>query len=737
MEPIVRADHGDWPQRQLILLDGERERGLQTAAELIAKRQPERLVWVSNAPIPDRISEVISAGICRPESRPISRPASKPISKPLPQPFSRASKSATHSFIAEAIPPAKVQRLLGGECDLLVMDLWTGLDADAIGAAVGSLRGGGLLLLLTPELSDWPSWVDPEAARIAVHPFSAAEVGTRFIARLARLLQAFAAVERPERLEGLEPKGGVDARQAEDRFRLQHLTTDQPSAALTPVSSATRSAAGGEGTHDPVSRMEPSGQSIGQSAGQSAGRSAGRSESRLAGLFTDRSAGQSKTATSATGPSAGRRSAEAEAFDADEQAEQARLTDARAEQACLAQDRARPATTDQAEAIAAICTLAAGRARRPLVLTADRGRGKSAALGIAAGRLIAQHRLQIIVSAPRRSAVDTLFEHAHAAFKQTNTTQALESAAELEHLLRFQAPDTVLATTPTADLLLIDEAAGIPAPLLEPLLMHYRRICFATTVHGYEGSGRGFEIRFRALLDQRTPGWQALRLRTPIRWSQGDSVEQLLNRLLLLDAEPASDAQVADADLTAVQFVLHDRDALAANEPLLRQLFGLLLLGHYQTRPNDLRHLLDGPNLSVASLCVDGLVLATALIAREGWLEPALIQPIFEGRRRPRGHLLPQTLSAHAGLREAPRLGYARIVRIAVHPAARRRGLGRRLIEAVAARTRQDGLDVFGPCFGASTELLSFWHHCGLAPLHLGTRHNAASGARAVVVLKP
>ena len=613
--------------RRLILLDGERDWGLRAAAELVAKHQPERLVWVSNASIPEAISA--------------------------------ENSGANRCLVPEVIPPTKVQRLLGGECDLLVMDLWTGLDADSLGAAVGSLRGGGLLLLLTPSLADWPNCVDPEAARIAVHPCSAAEVGTRFIARLSRLLLASDLVERADRTR---TDGGIDARHPD--AGVQRGPDSKPDRAL-----------------EPGAMPEPG----------------------------------AETSTAAPIPVDER----AASVDIDSPKPEAQRT----------HNKAKPATADQAEAIEAICQLAAGRSRRPLVLTADRGRGKSAALGIAAGRLITKQPLKIILTAPRRSAVDTLFEHAWA-------TLGPVSATEADNLLCFLAPDRLLATTPAADLLLIDEAAGIPAPLLDQLLMRYRRICFATTVHGYEGSGRGFDIRFRALLDQRTPGWRAIRLESPIRWPQGDPLETLINQALLLDAEPASDARVAAMDSAAVQFKLYERTALAANEPLLRQIFGLLLLGHYQTRPNDLRHLLDGPNLAVAILHVEDLVLATALIAQEGRLEPTLIQPIFEGRRRPRGHLLPQTLSAHAGLREAPRLGYARIVRIAVHPAAQRRGLGRRLLKALATQARRDGLDLLGASFGASAGLLNFWHRCGLEALHLGTGRNAASGARAAVVLQ-
>ncbi len=560
--PTPDVHDARWPHRRLIQLAGARDWSLQAAATLIAERAPDRAVWLSNAPLPD------------------------------------------------AIPMAKAQQLLGGECDLLVMDLWSGLDADALGAAVGSLRGGGLLLLLTPRLADWPHWIDPEAARIAVHPHSAAEVGTRFIARLVRLLQSSAAVVRIDG-PGDCNLGGLQ--------------------------------------HRPQPTLDP----------------------------------------------------------------------------------ARPATSDQAEAVAAIRALVGARAHRPLVLTADRGRGKSAALGIAAGHAILQHRARIIVTAPRRSAVEPLFAHAQATLQAALATEAAE-------LLSFAAPDALLAGSSVADLLLIDEAAGIPAPLLERLLMRYPRLCFATTVHGYEGTGRGFDLRFRALLDRRTPGWQALHLSAPIRWRQDDRLESLINQILLLDAEPVADAQVAAADLSSLRFAIQSPEALATDDALLRQLFGLLVLGHYQTRPNDLRHLLDGPNLEVATLSTGSgeQVLATALIAREGKLAPELQQPIFEGRRRPRGHLLAQTLSAHAGLAEAPQLGYARIVRIAVHPAARRRGLGRRLVAELAARARRDGRDLLGASFGASAELLAFWRRCGLAPLHLGTHRNAASGAHAAVVLQ-
>lgn len=660
---ITRSNDGNRRpgDRRLILLDGDRDWTLQSAQALIARLNPQRPVWISNADIDG------------------------------------------------AVAPLRVQRLLGGECSLLVIDAWSGLDADAIGAAVGTLRGGGLLLLLTPALARWTGQPDPEAARIAVHPFGAADVGARFIARLVRLLSASPAVLRARALADGDPAAGLGNRPP-------RLGTPPD---LAPTSSGTASRVRTR-AYSSAALQEPTASRAGSASPE-------RSTS------AERSASQEP---SASGQAGGAGEADGGVGTMAPVASTADLIIDSLLRAGVIQeasepdlDPAYPAGREQAEAVEAIIRLARGRARRPLALIADRGRGKSAALGIAAARLIQAPGVHILVTAPRRSAADSLFAHAEASLRAAGHSGASES-------LRFVAPDALLDKRPRADVLLVDEAAGIPAPLLAAMLDHYGRICFASTVNGYEGTGRGFEVRFRTVLDARAPGWRVLRLSTPIRWRAGDPLETLVDEMLLLDAEPAADTQVAATDLGELQFSRESSDALARDDERLRQLFGLLVLGHYQTRPNDLRHLLDGPNLSVMTLSSGELVAATALVAREGALEPELHRPIFAGRRRPRGHLLPQTLSAHAGLFEAPALRFARVVRITVHPAARRQGVGKTLVAKIAEHAAADGIDLLGASFGATTDLLAFWRHCGLRPLHLGTHRNSASGQRAAVVLR-
>jgi tRNA(Met) cytidine acetyltransferase len=86
-----------------------------------------------------------------------------------------------------SVAPSKVSRLLGQELQVLVIDAYDGFDPDAVGAAVGALVGGGLLLLLTPPLAQWRDYPDPQHARITVAPYGPEAVTGRLLQRQARL----------------------------------------------------------------------------------------------------------------------------------------------------------------------------------------------------------------------------------------------------------------------------------------------------------------------------------------------------------------------------------------------------------------------------------------------------------------------------------------------------------------------------------------------------------------------
>jgi tRNA(Met) cytidine acetyltransferase len=507
-------------------------------------------------------------------------------------------------------PPAG---LLGAELAGLVVDAHAGFDPDAVGAASGAVTAGGLVLWLVPPLSAWPTYADPEHARLAVWPHGAEAVGGRFLARLARELSA---------------------------------TTDVTCWCEGAPAPAVAAAAA------PVAMPED-------------------------GLYR---------------------------------------------------------TADQREAVAAVRRVVSGHRRRPAVLIADRGRGKSAALGIAAAQLLAEGRQRVLVTAPRREAAQAVF--AMAAQLLPGAAVTADRVAVDGGELRFIAPDALIREPAEADLLLVDEAAAIPAPLLARLLERYSRIAFATTVHGYEGTGRGFLLRFGRVLDARTPGWHAVRLETPVRFAAGDPVERFTFRALGLDAEPAEAGVLAAAAADACRLREWDRDRLAADEARLGELFGLLVTAHYRTRPFDLRHLLDGPSVRVFAFEWQGLLAATALVAAEGGFPPDLATAIAAGRRRPRGHLIAQSLAAHGGIGEAPGLHGWRVVRIAVHPAVQGRGIGSALLGQLTAAARAAGADWIGASFGLETDVLRFWRRSGFSPVRVGVSHDAAGGGHAGLVLQ-
>ena len=173
---------------------------------------------------------------------------------------------------------------------------------------------------------------------------------------------------------------------------------------------------------------------------------------------------------------------------------------------------------------------------------------------------------------------------------------------------------------------------------------------------------------------------------------------------------------------------------LAGDELLLRQVFGLLVHAHYRTTPGDLHRLLDAPNLAVHVLEHGGAVVAACLLAREGALSEATCVELAQGRRRLRGHALADTLVTHAGRPAAGQLSMVRSVRIATHPALRRRGLARHLVERVHLTCEAD---LFGTIFGATPELLRFRRSLGYRLVRVGGSRGERTGAPAAVMLRP
>ena len=384
-------------------------------------------------------------------------------------------------------------------------------------------------------------------------------------------------------------------------------------------------------------------------------------------------------------------------------------------------------TSGQKLAIDAILRVAQGHRNRPLVLTANRGRGKSSALGIAAARLISDKaERRILITAPSPASVKAALLH----FENSLGNNVLR---EEEAGLCFVAPDELLIKRPMADLLLVDEAAGIPVPILEKLLVQYPRIVFSSTIHGYEGAGQGFSVRFRGLLDRLRPQWRELEITQPVRWGAGDPLEHSINTLLCLDSEyPEKLPENGELELRWL-----DQAELAEDKGLLNQAMALLTHAHYQTSPSDLRMLLDHPDVRLLfgsrAGVVHGLVLAM-IEAPE--CKEVLTDEIVSNRRRLKGYLVPQTLASTYQRPSLLKLKGLRVVRIACHPKIRKQGLGSKLIKSCAELAERNALDYLSVSYGLTPELYNFWQNQGFQHLKLGYKKDHASGVNAIVGIK-
>lgn len=347
------------------------------------------------------------------------------------------------------------------------------------------------------------------------------------------------------------------------------------------------------------------------------------------------------------------------------------------------------------------------------VLTAARGRGKSTL----AGMLVQQWQGRCWITAPSRASGQRLNE------------QGEEQAF-------FHAPDALLEFLENggkvdADWLLIDEAAAIPAPLLSRLIGFFPRVLLTTTVQGYEGTGRGFLLKFCASL----PKWHDLRLSAPIRWAENDPLEAFIDRALLfneliIDFPPFLPALPLD--------IKHVNNDIWSQDPaLLEAFYSLLSSAHYRTSPLDLRRLMDAPGMAF-SVAMRGERLAAALwLVDEGGLSPALAHEVWAGRRRPRGNLVAQSLAAHGGFPSAAVLRSRRITRIATAAECRRQGIAKTLVQEQCQQAEREGLDYLSVSFGFTKDLWQFWQGCGFKMVRVGGQREASSGCFAAMAMLP
>jgi tRNA(Met) cytidine acetyltransferase len=562
--------------------------------------------------------------------------------------------SAADDWPFEHVGPRESRELLGRTQQAVVLDGHDECSPNAIGRSVGAVDGGGLYVLLAPDLDTWADRHDGFDETLAVPPFGIDDVTGEFRRRLVATLRAHPGVAVCAVAANYETGGPVEV--------LDDGLTDP--APVRPTEQPERP----EGAAFPEAVYE----------------------------------------------------------------------------ACR--------TQDQADAVHALEALrggseAADGSGPAVVVEADRGRGKSSAAGLAAGALALAGK-DVLVTAPERPSTDELFARARERLEAADAL-AEDGARDLRSdsggRVRFARPPDAAAFPSDPDTVLVDEAAALPVSLLESFLTG-PPAAFCTTVHGYEGAGRSFDVRFRESLEASDRHVVDVHLDEPIRYAAGDPVECWAFRALLLDARPPVDQLVEEATPDAVSYEELTPERLLADEHLLRETFGLLVLAHYRTEPDDLARLLDAPNLTCRALTHEGRVVSVALLAREGGLSEEARERTYRGERL-RGNMLPDVFTSQ--LRDPEGgvpVGY-RVMRIATHHAVRSGGLGSKLLAAVEdefsgeggaeADLRGERVDYLGVGYGATPDLLDFWRENGYRTVHLSVTKNESSGEYSALMGKP
>lgn len=178
----------------------------------------------------------------------------------------------------------------------------------------------------------------------------------------------------------------------------------------------------------------------------------------------------------------------------------------------------RTRTLDQAKAVLMFAEAISEKTlRNTVALTAARGRGKSAALGLAIASAVGFGYSNIFVTAPSPENLGTVFDFVFKGFDALAYSEHLDYEAVQSTNPDFNKAvvrvnvfrthrQTIQYIQPQdadklgqAELVVIDEAGAIPLPIVKKLLGPYL-VFLASTVNGYEGTGRSLSLKLLSQL---------------------------------------------------------------------------------------------------------------------------------------------------------------------------------------------------------------------------------------------
>ncbi|MEM4772728.1 MAG: GNAT family N-acetyltransferase [Nanoarchaeales archaeon] len=384
--------------------------------------------------------------------------------------------------------------------------------------------------------------------------------------------------------------------------------------------------------------------------------------------------------------------------------------------------------------------------KKVFILKANRGRGKSSSLGLFLANLIykfekRKFKIKICISSLEKENVNTLYRFLEIGLNKLKIKYKKENYKIITNYCYIEYSEPIKILENKYDLVIIDEAAAISANILIRVAKNFEKCIFSSTIHGYEGSGRSFEIKFKEFLKEENIEFIEYEMKEPIRYSIDDEVEKWIFDFLLLDSEPCEldKEDIMKISKEEYEYSKIDIEKLFEDEELLRNFFGIYVIAHYRNRPRDLGILADAPHHFARLVNVKNTkkIINSLHLSFEGNLNDDLINYILsKGAKEIFGNIIPGILLRHYREKEIAKLKGIRIVRIATHPKLFSLGIGSYAIKKIEEEFK-DKVDYIGTVFGISPKLAKFWIKNGFIPLHISSKRNETSGEYSTIWIKP
>ncbi|SCM07324.1 histone acetyltransferase, putative [Plasmodium chabaudi adami] len=264
-------------------------------------------------------------------------------------------------------------------------------------------------------------------------------------------------------------------------------------------------------------------------------------------------------------------------------------------------------------------------------LLANRGRGKSATLGLILSLSIYFNYSNIITCSGNNDSVHTIFEFLDKGlnilgYNEFKDYEKIYVNGKIKEIIIFKNIKYLKQkiryldiiendNIPNCELMIIDEAACIPIDILKNKIKGEITI-LSTTLNGYEGTGKTFTFKLLKQLKKKfvtqltyddfkqikylyfDKAFIDITLKSPIRYSYDDQVENWLNNFLCLNCNETFSIKnnlLSSPSKCQLFFVNKNvfKNYNTTSENLLKKIMTLFITSHYKNTPNDLIMILD------------------------------------------------------------------------------------------------------------------------------------------------